>query len=111
MIGVMGLVGTQTVHSYCDVPTVQFIGVRPPFRSEFQAFYRAAQDNGKVPVIAAFSDDAGLFATGSRVRAMNSYTYASVEKVFEKKPQRMVKGTKQIVYGVLRVDGKVSVNR
>jgi hypothetical protein len=107
LVGIFGLVGTQTVHSYCRVPTVRYLGNSEPTRSEFVDFYYNAVENGYVPVVASFYNDRGLFASGSRVTDLDKTNYKTVKKVFSKAPGEMVKASKQITMGILNSDGRV----
>jgi len=108
LVGILGLVGTQTIYSYCQVPTVRFIGDREPIADDYRHFYAYATMSGYTPVVAALYEDRSLFADGSFVRDLPRYNYKTIEKVFEKKPEAMVDTSKQITFGILTSDGTLA---
>lgn len=107
LVGIMGLVATQTVHSYCNVPTVRYVG--SPTQAEYIDFYNNAQQNGKVPIAAAFVNDKGLFVEDSFIRNLPVTEYKTVEKVFEAAPNTMVYTEKEIVYGQITQSGTLKL--
>ena len=107
LIGIMGLVGVQTINSYCGVPTVRH--VETPQLAEFQQFYINSIDNGYTPVVAAFDNDIGLYVENSFIKKLGKTNYKTIDKVFGKPPEKMVSTYKQITYGFLQPDGKVSL--
>ncbi len=106
LVGIMGLVSVQTINSYCGVPTVRYVG--SPTQEEYQEFYIKAEENKKIPVVAAFVNDKGLLVEGSLIKNLDVTEYKIVEKVFETYPKKTVKTSKEIIYGIIQEDGVVS---
>ena len=107
LIGELGLIGVQTIHSYCQVPTVRHVGHYEPTREEFVDIYENAIKNGYVPVVASLYQDRPLFVDNSEVRDLIEYEDEFIEKGFEQAPDEMVVGDKQMVIGLLQPDGRV----
>jgi hypothetical protein len=105
LLGHLGLVGTQTVYSYCQVPTVRYIGSRVPNRQEFLQFYQEAISNNKIPVVVMFNNDKGLLMQGSETTDLTNTPYKTVEKVFSAPPTRMIETEKQLTIVILNPDG------
>lgn len=107
LAGHLGLIGVQTVNSYCQVPTVRYIGHRHVTAEELSQFYENAVQNGKIPVMATFNEDRGLFTEGSHVRNLGVFEYKTIKKVFQDNPENMAPGDKELVYGFLSRNGTV----
>jgi len=103
LAGSLSLVGKQAVTTYCNTQTHGYNGILST--EAYIDFYKFAEGQGKVPVVAFYFKEHGVTTVNSYATRLKTYELKDIHKNIKKAPEMMYAGQQQITVGILKSNG------